>query len=760
MTLDRIEKRIETLLASEKRWPVIVDFSNKDDVEKFIEHFKVGENRILSAGAFCGKDETLRIEELTNTVENNTGNTFIVGLTVYLKLNGESALKNVLKTILSKSINGHVIIVLYQCRNFLKFSDSRYMDRGQLLVVDGDFDTTSSICLVTPEVGAVFANSIIGFEYLGDAYEKRHDKKIHVVTSVKKSTFNVPMITITQLTNSYEILCDKDERVRNVPESFGTKDQWGELLREIGSTNLEYCISTHFGSVEQLSHSIYSYPEYSDKVKWIYFIAISIYGTKKNTYLSRAIENALDYKSIPKSLYQTLLSVDSADEDFEELYDERKEILKYFTSYLEEAVDYCKVLASKQEKAIYYLTDYTQPERERIIEWLNLYGINYNIDDLRIILSRVYPDLADYLTDYRFKNDLLDSYFSKYKYQKLVNKILPEFDAIVGQQATEHNFVGALQPRTQLFEKVNLDNSHVYFVDALGVEYIGFILEKCKEHSLSAKVMCGRCELPSLTCFNKEFYDVCNAKGCPVSDIKDIDEIKHHGEDNFNYEKNKLPLHIISELNIIKELIKKIQVALIGNQYEKAVIVSDHGASRLAVLHETENVWQMESKGVHSGRCCPINEINDKPSFAIEESGYWVLANYDRFKGSRKANVEVHGGASIEEVAVPIIEITKKSDNISAFIIEEYRIITLAALECPIIRIYVGVISNSISVKINNKYYDAVDTNEKYVYEVKLSDVTKKGKYLLDILNGSDVISSNNELDIQKKGMSEVSLFD
>ena len=72
---------------------------------------------------------------------------------------------------------------------------------------------------------------------------------------------------------------------------------------------------------------------------------------------------------------------------------------------------------------------------------------------------------------------------------------------------------------------------------------------------------------------------------------------------------------------------------------EKAIIISDHGASRLAVLHETENIWSMATSGEHSGRCCPVNELNSKPNAAIEENGFWVLANYDRFKGGRKANV-------------------------------------------------------------------------------------------------------------------------
>ena len=111
----------------------------------------------------------------------------------------------------------------------------------------------------------------------------------------------------------------------------------------------------------------------------------------------------------------------------------------------------------------------------------------------------------------------------------------------------------------------------------------------------------------------------------------------------------------------------KIKASILAGSYNKAIIISDHGASRLAVLHETENIWNMETKGEHSGRCCKISEIDDKPDFAIEESGYWILANYDRFSRKRRANVEVHGGASMEEVAVPIIEITQKTSNIEAF---------------------------------------------------------------------------------------------
>ena len=760
MTLDKIEKRIETLLASDKRWPVIVDFSNKNDMQAFLYHFNVGHNDILSAGEFCGKDGTMKFEELTNRIENNAGNIFLVHLSAYLKIYGESVLKNTLKSLISKSIKGHVVIVTYQCRNYLKFADSRFSERGQIQIADGEFDNIPAVCLIAPALVSAFSGAYVGFEKVGEAFETSKDETIYIATDVNKQVFNMSLVNVNQLSNGYDILCSKDSRIKNVPESFGNAAQWNGLLKDMGSADFAFVVEDQFGTVTGLVECVKHYPNYSDEKKWLYYIALVILGTKKNSYLTHAMATSTNYKDIPRALFRSILTLDRNDEDFSKLYEERKDILKAYKSFLNESVDFCKVVSSKQEDAIYYLTDLTQPEKEKVIDWLDVYGNKYTTAELIKILSVVFPDMASYLSTYRFKKDLLNTYFEQYKYQKVINRILPSFEVIVEEQAIELDFVSALQPRTQIFDKVDLTGAHAYFFDALGVEYLGFIQTKCNEYGLSVNITCGRSELPSLTCYNKDFVQVCQDKGCPISDIKELDEIKHHGEDSFDYEKMKTPIYIIRELEIIDELLKKIQVAILNGKYEKAVVVSDHGASRLAVLHETENIWQMETSGVHSGRCCPKNEINTKPDFAIEESGYWVLANYDRFKGSRKANVEVHGGASLEEVTVPIIEITRKMEGVEAFILEEYKIVELAAMEIPVLRIYVGIISNNIMMKVNDQYYDAVATGDKYIYEVKLSDCTKKGLYTAEIINGSDVLSDNNLFEVKKKGFKEVSLFD
>lgn len=761
MNLDVIKKRISGYLNSDKRWPIIVDFPSKKALSEFIDHFSVGNNEVVSAAQFCGADGTFKPEEFINTISNNEGSKFVVGLTAFLKLHGELFTKKTLKSILSQSINGHIVVVTYQCRNYLRFSDTRFSERNQIYIADGDLDTVSNVCLISPALAEAFPVSYDGFEKLGMAYEKQSQDIIYIATDVAKSAFENSVFNISQMNNSYDILCSKDSRTRTILSSFGTATQWNTALKIMGMNgDWNSTVESLFGSVYGLSDCISQYNSFDDNKKWLYFIALSIFGAKQNSYLQHAIFNSANYKELTKSLFRAILTVDSSDAEFSQLYAERKEILSSFSESLDEVIDFCKVLSVKEQDAIYYLTDSTQPEKERIIEWLNTYGEGYSVAELISILHVVYPDLSDYLSNFRFKNDLLDSYFSSYKYQKVINKILPSFEVVVDEQSKNMDFINILPSRTNIVDKLDFSKAHAYFFDALGVEYLGYIQAKCNKYGLSTNITCGRCELPSLTCFNRDFVSTCNDKGCPISDIKTLDEIKHHGEDNFNYEKVKTPVYLIKELEIIDDLLKQIKASIYSGYYDKAVIISDHGASRLAVLHESENLWRMATNGVHSGRCCPKNEIDSKPNFAIDEGGFWVLANYDRFQGSRRANVEVHGGASLEEVAVPVIEITRKPTQIEAFITEQSKVITLAAKEYPIIKIFVGVNSNSVALRIDDKFYDAEKTSEDYLYQVALPEFTKKGKYTFDILNGSDTLASNISFEIKKKGISENSLFD
>jgi hypothetical protein len=146
----------------------------------------------------------------------------------------------------------------------------------------------------------------------------------------------------------------------------------------------------------------------------------------------------------------------------------------------------------------------------------------------------------------------------------------------------------------------------------------------------------------------------------------------------------------------------------------------------------------MASKGQHSGRCCPCNEADVKSKYATQENGFWVLANYDRFKGGRKASVEVHGGAALEEVVVPIIEVELFDNRIT--VINTTPTTTTSYKKCAeIILFSTGSLVN-VSVRLNANQYPATAIgNQKY--KVLFSDIKKTGRYVADVYEGDNLIN-------------------
>ena len=144
------------------------------------------------------------------------------------------------------------------------------------------------------------------------------------------------------------------------------------------------------------------------------------------------------------------------------------------------------------------------------------------------------------------------------KVLKVVNHINPTFIEKVNTQAQLREYKKWLQPRISLLESLDITNSEYYFVDALGVEFLSFIMHKCSEQKLYANIRICHSELPSITECNKDFVEYFNSKGLKKTDVKYLDEIKHQGKDDYDYNKTKLPYYLIRELEIIDELIQKI----------------------------------------------------------------------------------------------------------------------------------------------------------------------------------------------------------
>ncbi|MBQ5565180.1 MAG: BREX-4 system phosphatase PglZ, partial [Clostridia bacterium] len=235
----------------------------------------------------------------------------------------------------------------------------------------------------------------------------------------------------------------------------------------------------------------------------------------------------------------------------------------------------------------------------------------------------------------------------------------------VNKYAYERLFYKLL-PRSSVLSSMDRRKAQGFFFDALGVEYLSYIIAKCEQYGMIYEISIVRSELPSITVINDDYKQYFDTKN-----ISELDELKHHSQ-IYDYQKCAYPIHIFRELEIIDRQLRLIRSQLIENDsFDRAVIISDHGASRLAVIykHENQSQIQLDEKGEHSGRCCMANEDPNIPEAAYE-NGFAVLGNYDRFKGGRKANLEVHGGASLEEVVIPIITLSLRPENVEYYFVD------------------------------------------------------------------------------------------
>jgi hypothetical protein len=450
----------------------------------------------------------------------------------------------------------------------------------------------------------------------------------------------------------------------------------------------------------------------------------------KDPYLKYVVAKSDSYDRYKKVIYTALLDFSPSDKIFSRIYEARKSLLNGVKD--SEVAEYVAETKVKDNERIYYLTNNTQIERKAIIESLD--GAATIPSSLEII----YPALAEYMHDYVFNGinaDLLTSYFSEYKQQKLTNRLSAEFHQRVLDLAVDGSRpYNSLKTKGEVLDSINKHDTFLYWIDALGSEYIGYIQSRAKTLGLKISVNVVRANLPTITSQNNDFFETwCGKK----AQTKKLDEVKHHGEHDYNYEITKLPIYLALELDIIDEFLVWAVSQLTSKNTSKVLLVSDHGASRLAVINENECKWEMVSKGKHSGRCCPCNEADVKSEYATQENGFWVLANYDRFKGGRKASVEVHGGATLEEVVIPIIEIELFDKKIS---ISNKTPITTTSFKknAEIILFSINALNN-VSVRVNGKQYiaESIGNNQ---YNIIFSDIKKAGTYSAEVFEGDNLI--------------------
>ncbi len=709
------------------------------------------------------ENELPKVDDILNEVSKE-GCHALMGLSQAIMLRSVDYVDKVMGTLLEMPVRGHTVVLLDHCAQYLTRYFTVHPDISKRVVfVEGNVSTLPRIRLASSKEECIGCVPLSSMKRLLRYFELLTDEQISlepevvVITKYKPELFEKSLYSVTRCDGVYEAL------VKEYPEvaagtiySFGTDNQWKYLSGELAKYKT---ISSVAQNIFGTSTNLISYlgdvlNEDNENKKWFHWLAMKLFGSKGNLYLAKVLKNSSSLADFDEYVYLDILDISFTDNSFSQMYAERKRLIDILPENPLLLDRFCDRIGIHQKNAVYYLTDISDKEQMVFMDCLSKY--DYSVQEIQEITLFSFPSIYLYLQKFSFNatntklpesesylREAFTEYFQQYKYQKVTNKIFPSFMDIVEEYSGSRPY-NKLQARSAIVSKINKTNVQLYFFDALGVEYLSYIMSRCEHYGLMAEISIAHCELPSITVKNKEFIHFFPDG---AFDIKELDELKHHSQ-VINYEQCKLPVHLFRELEIIDSELKKIQAKIKQGFFEQAVVVSDHGASRLAVIHEQENdKLELEEKGEHSGRCCPAKENPNIP-YASYWDGYSILANYDRFKGGRKANVEVHGGASLEEVLVPIIVLTKKPADIDICFVDP--VIILKGKEPATITVFSNVPLQAPSLIVNEKIYYGEFCEDSRHVKFTMPELKRTKVLTADFYNGDKKLASDLEFQVQK----------
>ena len=757
-TMDQCFDRIEAYCQKEiTGHPLLVNTENAHDFQCLVKRMQLDGNKTcVFVHDYCGKGLP-QIDALFRDVKKK-GCFVVIGLSSYVILLGKKRAEELMARLQELSVAGHVIVLLSHMKEIRlsRMQQDQHLSY-RVLLLEGDPTPLPSIYLASPEENSFGQLVLPNIQALLEKLEQYDpvggETSFAVRTSLHKEVFSESMYSIRSSKGIYKELLRAFPVLKgDLEESWGTKEDWERFAQE-----WKECLSwgalaeKHFGIDAHFSAILEREYKQADAYEtWLYWLLLKVQGASEDAYLSYALGKSRHWQDLWEHIFLSLSSLSFQMREFEKYCEGRKRLLEGQPIPATWVSEYQDAIAQKGRDAIWYLFAGTAWEEKMLFQCLADY--DYTKEEVMGVLKTHFPDLFAYMKSFTFTMHqkvperlvpLLTKYFDDYKWQKLMNHLTPDFKAQVNTLA-EHRVYNQFPIRSLALSQMKKENTMMYFVDALGVEYLSYISEKCKTYGLLLSIQVVHGELPSITSQNTEFMNP------GVTNIKDLDELKHESQ-TYNYEKQKIPLHLVAELKAIDGVLQTIRDGLLTKEMKSAIIISDHGATRLAVLNDEEYGAEFivgESKGQHSGRCCQVEEDPGIP-FAAYENGYAVLANYMRFKGSRKADVEVHGGATLEETLVPLLQISlKPKDPMVEF---QPALVQLRKKEVGELLLVTNFDMADPYIIVNGKIYRGkLDTHRRRAI-IPLPDMKRTHDYMADIYDGDTLLKEQVAFHVKKE---------
>ena len=309
--------------------------------------------------------------------------------------------------------------------------------------------------------------------------------------------------------------------------------------------------------------------------------------------------------------------------------------------------------------AMKYMSPLTLSEQCLMVEWVGQGKVEKND------IKNLFPELYAYLLPSSIKtgkgNGWTNEYFQEYCLSKVGNQetgsLAKKLKELNGSQVSFETWRDGFKTvKTLMHNRQDIDI--YYWIDGLGVDWIPFMTQVIDKHKADGvflnEIYVAASELPTVTSVNKTKLDeLANGKLEKIGDV-----------DKFAHTQKTYPAYLVEEFRIVEDAISKVLSLYNG---KKIAFVSDHGISYMAQFGVGLNLAGVETD--HAGRCghwLKGSAQTDNNYIVLDDGQTICSLNNNSLSAKTPMGQGAHGGATPEEVLVPII-IVSNQKNANAY---------------------------------------------------------------------------------------------
>lgn len=448
-------------------------------------------------------------------------------------------------------------------------------------------------------------------------------------------------------------------------EMFSSEDDlsyWERFASDVDVLNFNFdaYINWRFNTYALFDEKdfIHTWFKYSDGFsRWLLRVYYQL-KHKDHTYLARVL-SACSTQSTTDLFSR--LATQIFDEQFDEVSLQQRrcalrEARKHHVQITEQAeqiikTKLCTMAENKEigyDGALKFVTALTLSERYLLIEWLGQQKIER--ESIKDLLPELYYYTAPFNLGLEGENVWVNTYFDVYRQSKITNGLTAQLAQIIKEKNAstasfelwKDNFKTV---KSLLYGRADIDV--FYWIDGLGIDWIPFIVHVIEQRKVDGvylnEIHIGTAQLPTITSINRIKLEEL-ASGT-LHKIGDIDSYAHTAK--------CFPHYIVEEMAKVKEAIESVLTHYNG---KKIAFISDHGISYLAQYGTGLNLAGIHAG--HVGRCASSEKgkISQDNQYIIIDDGKTICSlNHNSLSSKTPIGQGAHGGATPEEVLVPII---------------------------------------------------------------------------------------------------------